>query len=636
MEYLTSEFTPFMENATITYNFPEINGIVNLYDAFYVPGTVTAMNIYLHFTANDTSYLTIGGRQIHEWQGSNNSQQTYNITNANLSTADYDNLYDDYDLFSNNTVPIRFASYEEVIMVLTGGNADVVIITDLSGSMKKSVADWTLGNSAPTCSNYQSNPDTRRTRAAVCVDKESVNVVMNYSGNRMWPVYIRDNAISYFNDPTNKNAILADIDSYYNDQGKDKTCLACSINKAYDIFNTYSTGVNRSRFVILMTDGVPTHCASGSCYSNSTVFGTQQCEGLCDTSGGCGSSDIGGQCSACTTNNGGSINAIYAANRTYKKFNATFFTVGFGPVDDCPLAPYVLSAIANLSNGSFQMSRSTAELHNIYQNISYEILEQIEQYQQEVNFKGNLSKNRSIMYGDSYIQVDYIPFTEGPKFDEIAISFETDKFTSCTPTVSIPNELRVIDARVTSYSGSHWTDALYVNNFNVFNLSDYLMNYVRVGDPFFVYIPVNHMNTGDNTLRIRTGDTPENGTGCSFNNTLIYTGLVTSSVAYSDVLPYAEGCTWDIEFDDLDTTTMKIPPSYAGTKQCYYTNASISYDVNDTYDDATFQLMDSLDFDNDGRIFLNLESQNLVVDALSVGKIPYPWGPAVTEVRVWK
>jgi len=102
------------------------------------------------------------------------------------------------------------------------------------------------------------------------------------------------------------------------------------------------------------------------------------------------------------------------------------------------------------------------------------------------------------------------------------------------------------------------------------------------------------------------------------------------------VLEKAIGCEWSIDFEDGESTTVKVPPTYPGVKQCFYTNASISYDVNDTYDDAMYNLLDNLDFDNDGRIYVNIEEQNFVIGAISVGKIPYPWGPALAEVRVWR
>jgi hypothetical protein len=633
--YKTNEFTVYSEPQKIKYWFPEINGLANLYDSFYVPGSLISMNIYLHFSANETAYLTVGGRIIHEWPGVNDSDQIYNITNQNLSTVDYLNLSVDYTLFSNNTVPIRFASYEDSVQVVTSGDADVVLITDLSGSMKKATDSWGQGNSAPTCSNYFNNPNTRRTRAAVCLDLEMVDIVMNYSGNRMWPIFMRDDkVIDYTWDPENKADVENQILSYYNDQGKGKTCLACAINLAYNLLNQYSND-SRSKFIVMMTDGTPTHCAKDSCMSNSTEYGDKQCNGLCDQSGSCDEGDIPNQCTECTNNNGATNNSLYSAQRAKDDLNVTIFTIGFGPMGNCSIANETLYNLAIIGNGTYQQSKNTSELRLIYANISQEILTRINQETQFVTLSGG-DLSRSILFGDSYIEAVYDPFTEGPAFDEIGVSIQTEQFNSCSPSIEIPNELRVTDARIVSYSGSHWTDGLILNNNQVFNLSDYFLNYVRLGDPYFVYIPVNKIVNGTNNLFIRTGDSPENYTGCSNNNSMIYTGLIKSSVSYSDVLEKAEGCNWFIEFEDGENITVSVPPDYTGSKTCTYSNASIDYDEDDTYDDAMFRLLDNLDYDDDGRIFLNLEKYDFQISALSVGKIPYPWGPAIAEIRVWK
>ena len=66
------------------------------------------------------------------------------------------------------------------------------------------------------------------------------------------------------------------------------------------------------------------------------------------------------------------------------------------------------------------------------------------------------------------------------------------------------------------------------------------------------------------------------------------------------------GCTWDVEFEDGGSTTVIVPPSYSGSKTCKYTGVEISYDANDTYDVGMFELLDNLDYDDDGKIFLNL------------------------------
>ena len=42
------------------------------------------------------------------------------------------------------------------------------------------------------------------------------------------------------------------------------------------------------------------------------------------------------------------------------------------------------------------------------------------------------------------------------------------------------------------------------------------------------------------------------------------------------------------------------------------------------------------DFDDDGKIYVDLDENDLVINSISIMKIPYPWGPSVAEVRVWQ
>ena len=308
-----------------------------------------------------------------------------------------------------------------------------------------------------------------------------------------------------------------------------------------------------------------------------------------------------------------------------------------GPLDTCTNANYTLTEIAKAGNGSVYISSDGSFLQQIYQQIAYDILAKITQSSQKIEIKGNVSS--SILYSDSYIEMNYTPIAEAPAFDEIAVNIKLSDFSSCNPSFNIPNGLRIIDAKVTSYSGEHWTDALIVNSNEVYNLSKYSLNYVKLGDPFFVYIPVNNLFNGTNSFFIRTGFSPVNETGCSSNNSLIYTGLIKSSISYAAVLPKSKGCNWTIEFEDGTSTTLNVPQEYTGSKKCYYTSAchdGSCYDQNDSIDSATFQLFDNLDYDDDGRIYVNIDEYNLVVNAISVQQIPYPWGPALAEVRVWR
>jgi len=80
-----------------------------------------------------------------------------------------------------------------------------------------------------------------------------------------------------------------------------------------------------------------------------------------------------------------------------------------------------------------------------------------------------------------------------------------------------------------------------------------------------------------------------------------------------------------------------IPSYYSGSQNCVY-NASTdcSQDYNDdAIDSAVCLLFEKLDVDNDGKLYVNIGTGNLETDILSVGKIPFMWGPTIMEVRVW-
>ena len=109
-----------------------------------------------------------------------------------------------------------------------------------------------------------------------------------------------------------------------------------------------------------------------------------------------------------------------------------------------------------------------------------------------------------------------------PEFGEIVMNFESDKFDNCSDYVEIPSKIRVLEAKVTSFSGEHWTKNLTVNDQEVFLLEDYNSNFYRLGDPFTIYVPPEYLNSGNNLISVMTGDNPVNDTGCSLNNSLIY------------------------------------------------------------------------------------------------------------------
>ncbi len=248
------------------YYFPGIDGIVNLYDSFYVPGALKNITAYMHVYNNYTTKLTVANATIYEINNTsliyylNESDFSGNITKAGL----------DYGNMSEVTIPIRLLAASNI----TGGTigiADVILITDISGSMNWRVGfdDSTAGNSSCTypsqcssaCMNY---PTVKRVELAKCLDKNFTDTVLNANGNRLA-------LVSFFNDlgnftdlSTNKTYLNGQINNYAAGGG---TCICCAVNKARGILQAQSDST-RKKFIVVMTDGIAGYrCHNvGSCH----------------------------------------------------------------------------------------------------------------------------------------------------------------------------------------------------------------------------------------------------------------------------------------------------------------------------------------------------------------------------------
>jgi hypothetical protein len=618
-------------NTNVTrYDFPGITGVINLFDGFIVPSTLRNLSVHLHYSSTDPTvitYLTIGEKTV--WQSNQTGEVDVILNDSNLTYAGLDYLF-----LSNKTVPIRFQSFNSTETILSGGNADIVVITDYSGSMKKDIDSDGLGNSGliTNCEGaiYPDN-DIRRTHLARCLAKEVINITMNASmaGNRLWPVYYFDDRVYNYTNPLDSVALTAHYNAGMPPQGKEKTCIACALSEAYSIFKAYNQS-NRSRYVILLSDGLPTHCTGAGCTGISSAYGSQACDGYCDESGACSSPPAICTNSACKP---AMTNAYVVAQKLKDDFNATVFTIAFGPVESCTNATDTLIKIADITNGTYNHSSNPQELRKIYQNISYSILERITLVSQTAKVPEGFTP--STLYNDSYVIATHDQPSGRALPNEIEITRQTPPFASCTPTVTLPTQMRFQEAHIVSYSGQHWTDFVSVNNQVAFNLSDFLVYYARLGDPYRVFIPIQNL-TGVNNFYINTGDNTTNSTGCSNNNSLIYTAFVPSATPRTAVLENATGCSWQIDYDDGGSQFVSIPPSYTGTNQCFYTGSLVQYDSTDALQVAVYEILLALDFDQDGRIFVSLNEEDLEIIVTKIGSVPYLWGPSIVEVRVWQ
>ena len=369
-------------------------------------------------------------------------------------------------------------------------------------------------------------------------------------------------------------------------------------------FDIELVGINDSRTgaLMVMTDGVATYT----------------CSGYYPDLDGDGSDDQP------------TDHAIGAACDASEEYGIKSYAVGFSDNAD----ETTLREIAACGNGKFIKSDNVTALGKFYQDTAIEIAEVSRQSQTIVVGSGDPSD--SILYSDSYININYTPYAEVPKPDEISITFQSEKLNDCTGEIEIFDGLRVADAVVTSYSGPHWTSYVAVNNQTVFNLSEYSDTFVLIGDPYTVQIPSTLLQPGNHSITILTADGPKNTSGvCSNDNSLIYTALVTASTPRTDVVEFSDGCLWTIEFEDGTNVTEGIPGDYTGSNTCSYTSTSINYNSLDAYDVAAYEILSQLDFDDDGRLFINIDTEDLEIIVTLVSEVPYLWGPAVIQSEVW-
>jgi len=137
---------------------PKIEGLINYYSSIYVPGDVNAMDMYLHFRNNHTTFMTAGDSIIFD------TGNAGNMTFCQVNGDEYNCTLPDsylatmlsYGGISEKTMPIRIG----VGNISSVSNIDVMLVNDKSGSMRQS--GWILnatGDAAQTFENVSAPRD---------------------------------------------------------------------------------------------------------------------------------------------------------------------------------------------------------------------------------------------------------------------------------------------------------------------------------------------------------------------------------------------------------------------------------------------------------------------------------------------
>ncbi len=599
-----------------------VQGLINVYDGLSIPGTLNTFALNLHYNASQTIFFTIGNTTI--WNGSTMNETTLTLSNAQLQALL------NYTALSNTTTPIRIAL--EQVLNNAAGNADIVLITDLSASMNYRLdRDGVTGITRNCTDPNLYNGSTKRISLAQCLDKTFIDIVLNHTGNRVALVGFFGDAGSPNKGKANRTDYLTSnetdlvnrINTYTSIAPQGLTCICCSINSAYKILNENSES-GRQRFIIAMSDGVPTHgCGSANNYEGLRSGFPSNDEAL----------PISSQCSKegteqCTTNNciGGLQNANFSSCRAHTNLGAIVYSIGFGPVKECRMGNDTLSAIAQCGGGKYHASTNASELEQIYKLIA-ESIRSVTFTEQTANASGIATR----LYPDSYLELNY---TAAPLPYGLVTNVEKQFTNNLSGTFSLPTNATLIEASLLSYSGPRWTALVSVNNQTIYNLSVSGAEYLKHGDPYEIRLSRASINvTGSNEITVMTGIASQNLTAGSPSNKIIYT-IVKNFSSYAPLAALALGCRWTIVFEDNTNITTPIPKQYNGSEQCYFAPQGQSFTLNDAFQTAVAYLLRKLDFDANNEVDIKFTDQELDIELNQVTGIPYTWSTEV-QVRVW-
>ena len=210
------------------YTFPGVNGLINIYDSFHIPGDLNSMGISLHINSPYNLFLTIENKTV--FNNYTEGEETITIPNSELSSIL------DYNSISRKTIPIRLG-LENVSYLIVGipTYADVFSVTDLSGSM---------GGSKIT--------------QAISANRLLVDAILNLTNNRMGLVGYEEKAPNeWFHKLSNDNESLNNkLDEYI---AGGSTCICCGVNRAIKGFTqtsiiNQSDGIVSSRIYLISDD----------------------------------------------------------------------------------------------------------------------------------------------------------------------------------------------------------------------------------------------------------------------------------------------------------------------------------------------------------------------------------------------
>lgn len=320
--------------------------------------------------------------------------------------------------------------------------------------------------------------------------------------------------------------------------------------------------------------------------------------------------------------------AINASCIAFSDYNITVYTVGFGTDADSA----TLTDMAQCGNGTAYSSSDITQLGALYQQIAQDIIA-TSYFGQTVS-----SNSYSKIYPDSHISFSYGNSAANNPYG-LVLNLEQNFSNSTFGRFNVPADSAPLSAQVASYSGAKWTNNIFVNKTAFYNLSSYGSDYLVLGDPYSISIPISKVQLGENNVTLSTATSPTNASVGSQYNKIIYS-VVKNVTSFSNVLASAQGCAWNIQFRDGSQLNAPVPSSYAGSDNCYYNQTLHSVSLsppssvansNDAYQAAVFNLLSQLDIDSDGKVDVLFSTEDVQINLDQITGIPFV---AFKEVQI--
>ncbi|MBR9706506.1 VWA domain-containing protein [Candidatus Pacearchaeota archaeon] len=554
------------------YYFPGVEGIMNLYDSFYIPGTLNTMDINLNFDSEVSTFLTIGNVTV--YQGNTSGMENIVIDDSIL-----DSLLDYSDL-SRKTVPLRFgilnASY------VLGGNveADVYSVSSLSGEMNKN-----LGAGYSTTLINQSYHANKRL-IDMLLNESTTNVGLVGYKTAVYPQ-------NYLELTNTKSTLYDKLDESWVDTNLgENDCLCCGIEAGVNYLLAQSDP-NNFRSVVVMGSGK----ANQGC---STADGVQD--------------------------------AIDAACDAWNNHEIMINVVGFGkivetanliPIAACGNGTYYESDIDDLVSIYEKVAEDIINLAYKKQTIIV----------QSGSYRTNLTEDSYIEFGyDRDTYTGLIATIEEPFDDPYTATFQIPPNSTVINTQVISYSGPRWTNRLTMNNNTIYDLEEYGDEYiklgdpYVVNIPTYL---VSLASPNTINLttglyPGNHSPGSINNKVIYTIST----------NLIAYSKLSPVSQGCDWTLYFNDGSNQSlaIPLNYSGGINCNYGNNTFGGMNCDGSNCENS---NDAVQIATYRLLKLLDFDNDGLLDVMFTDQNFDIGSNEIMGIPYSWSTEV-QIRTWR